>query len=63
MRIKLLDDLKLRPRERLILSKLLSQFLNGHLFEALCKRISLRLLTVEVRQLTELVDPISVTVY
>ena len=44
MRFKLADDLKLRPREWSILRYLLSQFPNGHLFEAFYKRISLCLL-------------------
>ena len=38
------DDLKLRPREWSILRYLLSQFPNGHLFEAFYKRISMCLL-------------------
>ena len=44
MRFKLADDLKLRLRQRSILRYLLSQFPNGHLFEAFYKRISLCLL-------------------
>ena len=44
MRIKLADDLKLRPMEWWILRYLLSQFHNGHLFEIFYKRISLCLL-------------------
>ena len=44
MRFKVADDLKLRPREWSILRYLLSQFPNGHLFEALYKRILLCLL-------------------
>ena len=44
MRFKLADDLKLRPREKSILRHLLSQFPNGHLFEAFYKQISLCLL-------------------
>ena len=41
MRFKVADDLKLRPREWSILRYLLSQFPNGHLFEAFYKHISL----------------------
>ena len=44
MRIKLADDLKLRPGEWSILRYLLSQFPNEHLFEAFYERISLCLL-------------------
>ena len=44
MRINLVDDLKLRPRERLILRYFLSRFPSGHLFEEFYKRISMCLL-------------------
>ena len=54
MCFKLADELKLRPREWSILRYLLSQFLNGHLFEAFYKRISLCLLK---QQLTDLTYP------
>ena len=59
MHIKLVDSIKLRPKEWSILWHLLSQFPNGHLSDAFYKCISLWLLNVKVHQLTDLTDPIS----